>query len=359
MAKTGTEKLFMKGNEVMSEAAIRAGCRFFAGYPITPQNEVPEYMSHRMPEAGGIFVQAESEVAAINMLFGASATGVRCMTSSSSPGISLKQEGISYIAGAELPCVIANMQRGGPGLGNIRGSQGDYFQATKGGGHGDYHLIVLAPSTCQELWTLTMNAFDYADCYRNPVMILGDGILGQMAEPVEPTPYEPVCELPDKDWILDGCKGREPRVIRTLYLRPAEALAEHNRRLHAKYDRIRHALPRAEEMAVDDALLVVSAYGTTARIAGGAVHEARRRGMKVGLIRPITLWPFPEEPFLRAAEHARQFLVCEMSEGQMIEDVRLACQCRRPVVFYGQGGGWYPTPEKIFERIAALYEECR
>jgi len=352
------DKLFMKGNEVMSEAAIRAGCRFFAGYPITPQNEVPEYMSWRMPEAGGIFVQAESEIAAINMLFGAAATGVRCMTSSSSPGISLKQEGISYLAGAELPCVIANMQRGGPGLGNIRGSQGDYFQATKGGGHGDYHLIVLAPSTCQELWTLTMQAFDYADRYRNPVMILGDGILGQMAEPVEPTEYEPACELPEKDWILDGCRGRNPRVIRSLYLRPAEALVEHNRRLQAKYEAARRELALAEEIEVDDAELIVSAYGTTARIAGGAVRMARQRGMKVGLIRPITLWPFPSAVFLRATEHVQRFLVCEMSEGQMIEDVRLATQCRRPVDFYGQGGGWYPTAEKIFDRIRASYERC-
>ncbi|MHC4291840.1 MAG: 3-methyl-2-oxobutanoate dehydrogenase subunit beta, partial [Planctomycetota bacterium] len=207
------KKILLKGNEVMSEAAIQAGCRFFAGYPITPQNEVPEYMSRRMPQVGGVFVQAESEIAAINMVFGASAAGARCMTSSSSPGISLKQEGISYIAGAELPCLIANMQRGGPGLGNIRASQADYFQAVKGGGHGDYRLIVLAPASTQELYNLTMNAFDWADYYRNPVLMLGDGILGQMTEPVEILPYEPILDLPEKDFILDGCKGRDPRVV--------------------------------------------------------------------------------------------------------------------------------------------------
>src|SRR3989338_5625188 len=214
-------KILLKGNEVMAEAAVQAGCRFYAGYPITPQNEVPEYMSKRMPEVKGIFIQAEAELSAINMLFGASAVGARCMTSSSSPGISLKQEGISYIAAAELPCVIANIQRGGPGLGNIRASQGDYFQAVKGGGHGDYHLIVLAPSTVQELYDMTMNAFDYADYYRNPVLILADGILGQMVEPLELTEYKPILPKPqNKDWILDGCKGREPHVIKTLLLSP-------------------------------------------------------------------------------------------------------------------------------------------
>ena len=222
-------KVLLKGNEVMSEAAIRAGCKVFAGYPITPQNEVPEYMSRRMPAAGGVFVQAESELAAINMLFGASAAGARCMTSSSSPGISLKQEGISYITAAELPCVIANVVRGGPGLGNIRASQGDYFQAVKGGGHGDYRLIVLAPASLPELYELTMNAFDYADYYRNPVMILSDGLLGQMAEPVELKPYKPILDIPEKDYILDGCQGREPRVIKTLHLVPSDALVKHNK----------------------------------------------------------------------------------------------------------------------------------
>jgi 2-oxoglutarate ferredoxin oxidoreductase subunit alpha len=350
-------KILLKGNEVMCEGAIQAGCRFFAGYPITPQNEVPEYMSHRMPAAGGVFIQAESEIAAINMLFGASAAGARCMTSSSSPGISLKQEGISYIAAAELPCVIANMQRGGPGLGNIRASQGDYFQAVKGGGHGDYRLIVLGPSTLPELYELTMNAFDYADHYRNPVMILGDGILGQMAEPVELTPYEPIFELPEKDFILNGCKGRKPRVIKTLFLHPAMELVHRNELLQAKYEKIKSELQLFEEVDTADADLIVAAYGITARIAKGAVRTARSQGMKVGLIRPITLWPFPEEPFKRAAETAERFLVVEMSNGQFIEDVKLASECRRPVEFLGKGGGWYPTPEAILEKISAIYEK--
>ncbi len=349
-------KILLRGNEVMSEAAIGAGCRFFAGYPITPQNEVPEYMSKRMPQVGGTFVQAESEIAAINMVFGASVAGARCMTSSSSPGISLKQEGISYIAAAQLPCVIANVQRGGPGLGNIRASQADYFQAVKGGGHGDYKLIVFAPSTLPELYKLTMNAFDYADYYRNPVMILSDGILGQMAEPVEILPYEPIVELPRKDFVLDGCKGRKPRVLKTLYLRPSMSLARHNERLKAKYDKISTELKLHEEIETDDAELVIAAYGITARIAKGAVKIARKNGIKVGLIRPITLWPFPDEPFKRAAETADRFLVVEMSNGQFIEDVKLASECKKPVEFLGSGGGWYPTPQNIFEKIQAIYE---
>jgi len=346
----------MKGNEVMSEAAIRAGSRFYAGYPITPQNEVPEYMAAHMPAAGGTFIQAESELAAISMLFGAAATGARCMTSSSSPGISLKQEGISYIAAAELPCVIANVQRGGPGLGNIRAAQADYFQAVKGGGHGDYHCIVLAPSTLQDTWELTMNAFDYADHYRNPVMILTDGIIGQMAEPVAATPYQPLFGPETKDWILDGCKGRKPRVIRTLFLYPLDSLAEHNRRLAAKYARIAAELKLAEEIETADAELVLAAYGICGRMAKGAIRLARDRGMKVGLIRPITLWPFPDVPFVRAADKVRKFLVVEMSSGQFVEDVKLAMQCRRPVEFLGLGGGWYPTTETILEKIEAVYK---
>ncbi len=349
------KKVLLKGNEIMSEAAIGAGCRFFAGYPITPQNEVPEYMSVRMPQVGGTFIQAESELAAINMIFGASAAGARCMTSSSSPGISLKQEGISYIAAGELPCVIANMQRGGPGLGNIRASQADYFQAVKGGGHGDYRLIVLAPSTLPELYELTMNAFDYADFYRNPVMILGDGILGQMAEPVELAPYEPILELPEKDYVLDGCAGRKPRVLKTLHLYPAMALMEHNIHLRQKYERISSELKLVEQVRTDDAELVIAAYGITARIAGGAVNLAREKGMKVGLIRPITLWPFPDEAFGALADSVEKFLVVEMSNGQFIEDVKLAIQCKRPVEFLGTGGGWYPTAENIFEKIQNVY----
>ena len=348
------QKILLKGNEVMSEAAVQAGCRFFAGYPITPQNEVPEYMSKRLPEVGGVFVQAESELAAVNMVFGASASGARCMTSSSSPGISLKQEGISYIAGAELPCVIANMQRGGPGLGNIRASQGDYFQAVKGGGHGDYRLIVLGPSTLQELYQLTMNAFDWADAYRNPVMILGDGILGQMAEPVELVPYQPICKLPKKDFVLDGCKGREPRVVKTLILKPADGLVAHNEHLQKKYKRIENELSLCEEYETADADIVVAAYGITARIAKGAVRMAREKGLAVGLIRPITLWPFPKASFMNIAQTAAGVLVVEMSYGQFIEDVKLAMDCALPVEFLGKGGGWYPTEDIILEKIEAM-----
>ncbi len=349
------DKILIKGNEAMAEAAVRAGCRFFAGYPITPQNEVPEYMSMRMPQVGGVFVQAESEIAAINMIFGASATGTRCMTSSSSPGISLKQEGISYIASAQLPCVIANMQRGGPGLGNIQASQADYFQSVKGGGHGDYRLIVLAPASLQELYDITMNAFDYADYYRNPVLILGDGILGQMAEPLEPKEYKPILKIPEKDYVLDGCKGREPRVIKTLFLKPADALLEHNKVLQKQYKKIESELSLFEEYKTEDADLVIAAYGMTARAAKGAVNDARAKGIKVGLIRPITLWPFPKQAFVSLAERVDRFLVVEMSSGQFIEDVKLAIECKKPVEFLGHGGGWYPTPENILEKISQIY----
>ena len=351
-----TKKILLKGNEVMAEAAIQAGCRFYAGYPITPQNEVPEYMSKRMPEVGGVFIQAESELAAINMVFGASAVGTRCMTSSSSPGVSLKQEGISYIAGAELPCVIGNMVRGGPGLGNIRASQADYFQSVKGGGHGDYHLIVFAPASLQELYQLTMDAFDYADCYRNPALILGDGILAQMVEPVEITQYKPILDLPKKDYILDGCKGRKPRVVKSLFMERLDALLQHNIEMKKKYDTIQQKHQLWEEYKTDDAKLVVTGYGITGRIAKAAVNAAREQGMKVGLIRPITLWPFPKNVFSRAADSAQKFLVVEMSGGQFIEDVELATRCKRPVEFFGFGGGWYPTPENILEKIVEVYE---
>jgi len=351
-----TEKVLLKGNEVMSEAAVQAGCRFFAGYPITPQNEVPEYMSRRMPEVGGVFVQAESELAAINMIFGASATGTRCMTSSSSPGISLKQEGISYIAGAELPCVIANVQRGGPGLGNIRASQGDYYQAVKGGGHGDYRVIVLAPSTLPELYELTQNAFDYADYYRIPVMMLSDGILGKMAEPVQLTPYKPILEIPEKDYILDGCKGREPRVVKTLMLGKADALAIHNIHLREKHEKIVSELQLAENYMTEDAEVLIAAYGMTARVAKGAINLAREKGLKVGLIRPVTLWPFPDEAMMAAAKNARKLLVVEMSNGQFIDDVKLAIRCSKPVEFLGVGGGWYPSVEGILEKIEQIYK---
>jgi 2-oxoglutarate ferredoxin oxidoreductase subunit alpha len=339
----------------MSEGAVQAGCRFFAGYPITPQNEVPEYMSERMPQVGGVFIQAEAEVAAINMVFGAAAVGARAMTSSSSPGVSLKQEGISYIAAAELPCVIANVQRAGPGLGGIRAAQGDYFQSVKGGGHGDYRLLVFTPASVQESYDMTMEAFDWADHYRNPAMILTDGILGQMGEPVEIKPYKPVCSLPKKDWILDGCKGRKPRIVKTLYLYPPESLMDHNRHLAEKYRKIEAELQTAEEYLCDDAEVIVTAYGATARVVKSAVNTARDEGMKVGLIRPKMVWPFPVKYFQKHLPHTRKLLVVEMSNGQYIEDVRLAIECSKPVEFLGCGGGWYPSVDETFKTIKAIY----
>ncbi len=284
-------RILMKGNEAIAEAAVRAGCRFYAGYPITPQNEIPEYLSWRMLEVGGVFIQAESELAAINMVYGASAAGIRAMTSSSSPGISLKQEAISFLAGAELPAVIINMQRGGPGLGNISASQADYFQAVKGGGHGDYKMIVYAPYSVQELWDFTMLAFDKADEYRTPVMILGDAIIGQMMEPFYPNDYQKP-ELPEKDWILDGCDGRLPRVIKTLYMGDGE-LEMMNNKLQKKYKNIKSKEVISESHFIDDAELVVVAFGIAARIALSSVFRLRRRGIRVGLFRPVTLFPFP------------------------------------------------------------------
>lgn len=348
------QKVLLKGNEAMAAAAVEAGCRFFAGYPITPQNEVPEYFSWRLPQAGGVFVQAESEVAAINMIFGSAAAGARSMTSSSSPGISLKQEGISYIAAAELPCVIANVQRGGPGLGNIRASQGDYFQAVKGGGHGDYRLIVLAPAYVQELYDLTMLAFDWADLYRNPVMILGDGILGQIAEPLELRPYRPIAELPAKDFALTGCAGRASRVVKTLILNPPDGLVTHNDHLQDKYRRIERELSLCEEYETEDAEILIAAYGMSGRIAKGAVRRARQKGIRAGLIRPITLWPFPKAAMQRAVADVRRVLVVEMSCGQFVEDVRLATECSVPVEFFGRGGGWYPLDTEILEVVESM-----
>ena len=347
------KKQLMKGNEVCAEAALQAGMKFYAGYPITPQNEIPEYMSRRAKDFNAIFIQAEAEISAINMLFGASAVGVRCMTSSSSPGISLKQEGISYLAGGELPCVIVNMVRGGPGLGNIRAAQSDYFQATKGGGHGDYHLIVLAPSTLQEIYEFTMNAFDYADYYRNPVMILGDGLLAQMFEPVEIKPYSPILNLPKKDWILDGCEGRAPRMVKTLHLRPLLDLVEHNVHLNEKYKKIQKELNLVEEVQTEDADLILVAYGITARIAKSTIEKARKEGLKVGLIRPITLWPFPSSTIAKAAERTKKFLAVEMSNGQMIEDIKLSLFGKSGISaeHFGNGGGWYPSPSNIYDKI--------
>ncbi|MGI6364817.1 MAG: 3-methyl-2-oxobutanoate dehydrogenase subunit VorB [Bacillota bacterium] len=345
-------KQLMKGNEAIGEAAIQAGCRYFFGYPITPQNEVPEYMSRRLPEVGGIFLQAESEVAAINMVYGAAGAGARVMTSSSSPGISLKQEGISYIAGSELPCVIINIIRGGPGLGGIQPAQSDYFQATKGGGHGDYHLFVFAPASVQEMVDLIMESFDIADYYRNPVMILGDGTLGQMMEPVEFKEIKKR-DLPPKDWATTGAKGRDRNVINSLFL-VAEQLEEHNRKLQKKYQHMREHEQRWELYKCDDAELVMVAYGTTARIVKSVVNQLRDQGIKAGLLRPITIFPFPEKAFAQLPDTVKAFLTVEMSAGQMVEDVRLAVNGKQPVHFFGRTGGIIPTPAEIIEKAKEI-----
>jgi 2-oxoglutarate ferredoxin oxidoreductase subunit alpha len=345
-------KVLMKGTDALGEAAIRAGCRCYFGYPITPQNEVPEYMSRRMQEVGGVFLQGESEIASINMVLGAAASGVRAMTSSSSPGISLKQEGLSFLAALELPAVIVNINRGGPGLGNIAPSQGDYYQATRGGGHGDYRMPVYAPASVQELYDITMKAFDVADLYRTPVMILGDGMMGQIVEPIS-MHERPEVEIPPKDYILDGAEGRPSRIIKSLILDPAE-MEEHNWKLKRKYDLMENDLPLWEEFMTDDARLTIVAYGTAARIAKGAVKRARKEGLEVGLLRPITLWPFPDEAVKALAKKTKLILVFEMSTGQMIDDVRLAVEGRVPCEFYGRPGGVVPIPQEI-ARIIERY----
>lgn len=342
------EKVLMKGNEAVGEAAIRAGCRLYFGYPITPQSELPQYLARRLPEVGGVFLQAESEIAAINMVYGAAGAGARVMTSSSSPGISLKQEGLSYIAGAELPCVVVNIVRGGPGLGGIQPAQSDYFQATKGGGHGDYRLIVLAPASVQEMVDLTILAFDLADQYRNPVMILGDGILGQMMEPVEFKKIQP--RVFPKPWATTGRKGRGKNVINSLRLDPAK-LEKHNLWLAEKYRTIAANETRYDTYCLEDAQLVVVAFGTTARVARSAVDMAREDGIAAGLFRPVTLFPFPTTALAQVAERVGMLLTVEMSTGQMVEDVRLAVNGKVPVHFYGRTGGIVPTPQEVYEQI--------
>lgn len=351
-----SEKVLMKGNEAIAEAAIRSGCKLFFGYPITPQTEVSAYMSKRMPQVGGLYLQAESEVAAINMVYGAAAAGARAMTSSSSPGISLKQEGISYIAGADLPCVIINIVRGGPGLGGIQPAQSDYFQATKGGGHGDYNLIVLAPSTIQECVDLTYRAFDLADEYRVPVMIMGDGMLGQMMEPVC-FPNHPQTVTKEKDWACTttGMK-RKKNIINSLYINPDE-LERLVWERQKRYEIITEKEARAQTFFCDDADIVLVAYGTIARVAMNAVKKARAMGIKAGLIRPITLWPFPEQDIQAAAAHAKSFLAVEMSTGQMVYDVKLAVNGKCPVEFYGRTGGVVPVPKEILDKIVAMSEK--
>jgi 2-oxoglutarate/2-oxoacid ferredoxin oxidoreductase subunit alpha len=350
-----SEKLLMRGTHAIAEAAVRSGCRFYFGYPITPQNELTEYMASALAFLeDGVFIQAESELAAINMVIGVSMTGKRVMTSSSSPGISLKQEGISYLAAQELPAVIINTMRGGPGLGNIAPSQGDYFQATRGGGHGDYRTIVLAPSSGQESADLTRMAFEYADHYRTPVLILGDGMIGQMMEPVVfPDPIDPG-SLPPKPWVLDGAKGRSSRIIKSLILDPA-AMEEHNWKLFRKYEMIERELPQAERFFTDDARLVAIAYGTASRIARGAIKRVREMGLKVGLFRPKTLWPFPAGELRELSSVVSDFLVFEMSTGQMLEDVKLALEGRRRTHFYGRPGGVISTPDEIAKVITNIY----
>lgn len=349
-------KVLMKGNEALAEAAVRAGCRYFFGYPITPQNEIPQYLSWRLPEVGGVFVQAESEVAAINMVYGAASAGARVMTSSSSPGISLKQEGISYLAGAELPCVIVNMQRGGPGLGGIQPGQSDYFQAVKGGGHGDYHVLVLAPATIQEAIDLMGKAFSLADYYRNPVLILGDGILGQMMESVEFLEEDQLNPIPDKPWALTGAKGRSPQVIHSLFLDP-EKLEQHNLHLQEKYETMARVETRAENYLTEDAEIILVGYGSAARIAKAAVEQARKLGIKAGLFRPITLFPFPEKEIRVACSGAKQVLTVELSLGQLVQDVRYYLEFKLPVHFYGRAGGMVPSTREVLNEIKRLVLE--
>lgn len=336
-------------------AAIEAGCRYYFGYPITPQSDIPEYLSRELPKLSGEFIQAESEIGAINMVLGASACGARAMTSSSSPGISLKQEGISYMAGAELPGVIINISRSGPGLGGIDASQSDYFQTVKGGGHGGYHIPVLAPNSVQEMYDLTMHAFDLADLYRTPVMVLGDSVIGQMKEALVPHP-RPSRELPEKGWAVRGKSGAEQRVVKSLFLGDGE-LEAHNWHLHAKYQVMKEKECISEEYRTDDAELLVVGFGSVSRIAHTAVSMAREEGLKVGLFRPVTLFPFPEKAIAEAAGRAKRVLVIELNTGQMVEDVRLSVGAAATVSFYGRppGAGSLPSPEELFGVIKKQY----
>ena len=343
------DKVLMKGNEAIAEAAIIAGCRHYFGYPITPQTEVAAYMAKKMPKIGGVFLQAESEIAAINMVYGVSSAGKRVMTSSSSPGISLKGEGLSYLAGSDLPALVVNVQRGGPGLGGIQPSQSDYFQATRGGGHGDYRMIVLAPASVQEMAELTVKGFELADTYRMTSMILADGTMGQMMEPVS-LDIE-VKPQPEKPWATTGTKmERKHNIVNSLSLVPEE-LEQLNFARYERYKIIEEKEPMFEEYMVDDADIVIAAFGIASRVSKNAVNEARAMGIKAGLIRPITLWPFPKAPFKKAAEHAKQFISVELSMGQMIEDVRLATECKVPVTLCNRAGGMIPSPEQVLEAI--------
>ena len=343
----------MKGNEALAEAAIKSGCRHFFGYPITPQTEVAAYMAKRMPKIGGTYLQAESEVAAINMVLGAASAGVRVMTSSSSPGISLKTEGISYIAGSDLPCLIINVQRGGPGLGGIQPSQADYWQATRATGHGDFHILVFAPATIQEMVDLVYTAYDKADEYRMPAMILADGMLGQMMEPVE-FPEKEANHQIEKPWATTGHQNKRPHnIVNSLYLDPNELEQKVVERFK-RYEIIKEKEPMAEEYLVDDADIVLVSFGATARIVKSAVNSARSMGIKAGMIRPITLWPFPEKVMQKAAKNASCFLSVEMSMGQMVDDVRLAVNGEKPVYFFGRTGGIIPSPAEVLGEIQRI-----
>lgn len=342
-------KKLMKGNEAMASAAIAAGCKCFFGYPITPQNEIPEFMSKAMFESGGSFVQAESEIAAINMVYGAGGAGARAMTSSSSPGIALKQEGISYLAAAEIPAVILNVMRGGPGLGGIQPSQSDYNMMTKGGGDGDYNCPVLAPSNLQEASDMIMEAFDLADYYRTPVYVAADGFIGQMMEPVEII-YKPKYEIKEKTWATNGMRGkREKNIVNSLYLE-ADLLYKHNLNLQEKYKLIKEKEARAEKYFTEDADIILVSYGTMSRVCKGVVDTFRNENKKIGMIRPITLWPFPEKEF-KNNNNCKMYISVEMSMGQMVDDVKLACECKVPVKFFGKAGGVVPTSHEIIDAI--------
>ncbi|MCI7690936.1 MAG: 3-methyl-2-oxobutanoate dehydrogenase subunit VorB [Oscillospiraceae bacterium] len=351
------EKVLMKGNEALAEAAMRAGCKCFFGYPITPQTEISAYLAKNMAKRGGVFLQAESEIAAINMVLGAASAGVRAMTSSSSPGISLKSEGVSYIAASDLPCVIVNVQRGGPGLGGIQPSQSDYFQATKALGHGDFQMIVYAPASVQETIDMTYLAFDMADKYRMPVMILSDGLLGQMMEPVVFPSVD--VQIPDKPWACCGHENKRPHnIINSLYLQPDVLERSVNERFE-RYEIIKQNCTMAETDFCEDAEIVVAAFGASARVAKSAVSAARAKGINAGLFRPQTLFPFPVEQLNKACEKAKVVLSVEMNKGQMVEDLRLALNCRLPVEFFGRHGGIIPSVKEVLAQIEQIHERIK
>jgi 2-oxoglutarate ferredoxin oxidoreductase subunit alpha len=356
MHTASPEKIFVKGNEAVAMAALEAGCRCYFGYPITPQSDIPEYLARELPRRGGEFIQAESEIGAINMLLGASAAGVRAMTSSSGPGISLKQEGISYMAGSELPGVIVDVMRQGPGLGGIDASQADYWQATRGGGHGGYRIIVLAPNSVQEMYDLTMLAFDISDIYRIPAMVLADSVIGQMKESITAN-TRPVVALPEKNWAVRGREDGTPQnVVKSLKLGDGE-MEKFHWEMQARYEELAEKESRWEEVQTSDATLIVTAFGSTSRIAKTAIAMAREAGMKVGLMRPITLFPFPKKVYAALSERCKLFLDIELSTGQMIDDVRLSVARDAEVAFYGRppGAGSLPTPEELFEQIKKNY----